>query len=408
MLASFKVTNFKNFKNEFVLDLTKTKNYEFSRDSIHTKVASNTMIYGVNGCGKSNLTLAVFDIKNHLTDQKTPDKYQENYLNAESESDLAVFEYTFKFQESIIIYTYKKRSFNEIVFENLVINDVEVLSIDRDKSSTANINLVGAETLNKNLLNSDVSLVKYVMNNSVLEVNEINTLFRTMCNFVQYMQNSFNVNSVLDSSRGGKTFDDWIIDEGIDTFETFLNEMGVKCSLAVRSINGSDVIVFDYGSKYIEFSKAASTGTNSLYNLYIDIYIMKTTCFICNSKKKIYQQAPNIQDLNNNVTQFGQKELEHNDLFNDHDFIPFLFIDEFDACFHHKAAKQIVTLLKEENIQFILTTHNTSIMTNDLLRPDCYFIMEEARAKPVYESTDRELRKAHNLEKMYRTGAFDE
>ena len=59
------------------------------------------------------------------------------------------------------------------------------------------------------------------------------------------------------------------------------------------------------------------------------------------------------------------------------------------------------------NCQAILTTHNTSIMTNDLLRPDCYFFMSETDIKPMYRLTDTELRKAHNIEKMYKAGAFD-
>jgi hypothetical protein len=46
-------------------------------------------------------------------------------------------------------------------------------------------------------------------------------------------------------------------------------------------------------------------------------------------------------------------------------------------------------------------------MTNDLLRPDCYFVMSEKEIKPFSERTPKELRKAHNIEKMYRAGAFN-
>lgn len=85
----------------------------------------------------------------------------------------------------------------------------------------------------------------------------------------------------------------------------------------------------------------------------------------------------------------------------------FLFIDEFDAFYHHDLSKMIVETLKEIGVQFILTTHNTSILSNDLLRPDCYFLMNKKKIKSLSNSTDKELREAHNIEKMYKAGAFN-
>ena len=87
--------------------------------------------------------------------------------------------------------------------------------------------------------------------------------------------------------------------------------------------------------------------------------------------------------------------------------VDFLFIDEFDAFYHHELSEFIVTELKKVSAQVILTTHNTSIMSNDLLRPDCYFLMTKEKIKPLSQCTDRELRFGHNLEKMYRAEAFD-
>jgi AAA15 family ATPase/GTPase len=86
----------------------------------------------------------------------------------------------------------------------------------------------------------------------------------------------------------------------------------------------------------------------------------------------------------------------------------FLFLDEFDAFYHHSLSKAIIERLKEvSNTQVILTTHNTSIISNDLLRPDCYFLMYEDGIKSLSNSTAKELREAHNIEKMYRAGSFE-
>ena len=88
--------------------------------------------------------------------------------------------------------------------------------------------------------------------------------------------------------------------------------------------------------------------------------------------------------------------------------VSFLFIDEFDAFYHHSLSKTLVEKLKElENTQVILTTHNTSIISNELLRPDCYFLMYPDRITSLAKSTTKELREAHNIEKMYRAGFFE-
>jgi AAA15 family ATPase/GTPase len=87
--------------------------------------------------------------------------------------------------------------------------------------------------------------------------------------------------------------------------------------------------------------------------------------------------------------------------------VSFLLIDEFDAFYHHELSAIIVEKLKETGVQFILTTHNTSIMTNDLLRPDCYFIMDNKQIKSFSKSNKKELREAHNIEKMYKAGLFN-
>ena len=47
-------------------------------------------------------------------------------------------------------------------------------------------------------------------------------------------------------------------------------------------------------------------------------------------------------------------------------------------------------------------------MTNDLLRPDCNFILTNGLIKPLSACTDKELRFGHNIEKIYRAGGFYE
>jgi 3'-phosphoadenosine 5'-phosphosulfate sulfotransferase (PAPS reductase)/FAD synthetase len=89
----------------------------------------------------------------------------------------------------------------------------------------------------------------------------------------------------------------------------------------------------------------------------------------------------------------------------------------FDTGIEYNATKQhldylenkygiIIERLKSYNCQVLLTTHNTSIFTNDLLRPDCYYICSKDKIENAHNSTVKELRFGHNLEKLYRGGTF--
>ena len=86
----------------------------------------------------------------------------------------------------------------------------------------------------------------------------------------------------------------------------------------------------------------------------------------------------------------------------------FVFIDEFDSFYHHELSAAVVEQLKKIKSQVILTTHNVSVMSNEILRPDCYFVMSKTEVSPLYLKTSKELREAHNLGKMYKAGSFND
>ena len=84
----------------------------------------------------------------------------------------------------------------------------------------------------------------------------------------------------------------------------------------------------------------------------------------------------------------------------------FVFIDEFDAFYHYKLSYKVCKQLFNLECQVFMSSHNTYLMTNDLLRPDCNFILSEGSIKSLSDCTDKELRFGHNIEKIYRAGAF--
>ena len=84
----------------------------------------------------------------------------------------------------------------------------------------------------------------------------------------------------------------------------------------------------------------------------------------------------------------------------------FVFIDEFDAFYHYKLSFEVCKRLFNLNCQVFTSSHNTYLMTNDLLRPDCNFILQNNIIRPLQACTEKELRFGHNIEKIYKAGAF--
>ncbi len=369
MLTKFSVSNFKGFNSEIVFDLQDSNGYAFNKESVKNGIVNNAIIYGPNGVGKSNIGLAIFDIISHLTDRETNDGQYRFYLNALNASETASFNYEFSFNACKVVYSYKKSDYKTIVFERFLINGKEMAFIDRSVSDDAKVFFKGTESLKKNLTNQNLSLLKYVKNNSELDENEENNCFMSFFKFIEGMLffRSLQENIYLGLEIGTREITSDIIEKGnVPDLEKFLNSAGIECRLKVVKESEKDVIAFDFNGKTISFYHIASHGTRSLTLLYYWLQRIK--------------QASKVS---------------------------FLIIDEFDAFYHHELSSLVVMELKKTGVQFILTTHNTSIMTNDLLRPDCYFIMSKKTIKSVSKCTSKELREAHNLEKMYKAGSFN-
>lgn len=366
MLHKFSVKNFRNFADWITLDLS-SQQYEFNGNAIRDGVIQHGMIYGPNGGGKSNLGLAMVDLVLHLLDSpRSLPNIETNYLNGRKGVQMAEFVFEFRIDGSEIVYRYGKKSPDQMVYEQLDIDYKTVLQINRLESTKASIHLKGAESLKNDVGSSGISLLKYVRSNAILDATPTNQRFDKLLEFVDGMVffrslNSARTGEYVGKDIGVKRLSKSILEtDSVKDFEQFLNKVGIECSLLIdTTLNGEEAIFFDFGDSKLEFGIAASTGTLSLGIFY-----------------------------------FWWQRFQSED-------ITFAYIDEFDAFYHHALASSIVDKVAHSDCQTIMTTHNTGVMSNDLLRPDCYFVLDKS-IKSITELTDKELRKAHNLEKIYK------
>lgn len=371
MLKRFTVTNFKNFKNTTTFALDQPANYEFNSEIVKNNCITKGIIFGINGSGKSNLALALFDVVLHLTDkEKLFDKYQ-FYLNMDSDQPTADFEYVFEFDKTEVIYRYKKALPGFLVQESLTIAGKEVVFYDYVLQEGF-AKLEGAETMQlKSMLTQGVdtlSRVKYIKSNAILKDNEVN---RAFISFVKFVDNMLMFYS-LDQNRyqgfylGGDTYTQGIIRENkIKEFEDFLKEHGVDYRLIVSLLNGQQELFCQFKNGIAPFMSVASTGTRSLALFYYWYIKMSTASFV--------------------------------------------YVDEYDAFYHFELAQTLVELVKElDSTQVFFSTHNTDLLSNDLLRPDAFFQIKDNQIHTFDKIAQKELRRAHNIQKMYKAGTFDE
>ena len=123
MLVKFAVTNYRGFADRIEWDLSNPANYEFNKNAIKDGIIKNGIVYGPNGSGKTNFSLALFDIENHLSPKWKKIDYYVNFIYAGKKEGTVEFEYTFRFGNETILYTYSKGAGGILASESLRVDD---------------------------------------------------------------------------------------------------------------------------------------------------------------------------------------------------------------------------------------------------------------------------------------------
>ena len=383
MLKKFILTNYKNFKDTIEFDFDSVGGYKFNKECINNKCIFKSIIYGRNATGKTNFGKAIVDIFEVVTGRKVFNR-KGKIVNADSEEEMASFLYEFKFDNDAVIYRYKKNIKNDICREELIINDIVIYEMDFENNKISNLNLeyIDVQTIQiekyidliqngfseiEDETSARIPFLRFILNNTILKTDSVLVKLE---DYVQRMR-FFSVTNQI--HRGMNTgimvpFTDYLEKkDNLLDFEDFLNIMCIECKLrTIKTIEGHYELYFDCKNP-IPFFENASSGTLSLVNFY--------RRYVATNKKP-----------------------------------SFIYMDEFDAFYHYEMAERLVEYfkVKYENCQVILTTHNTNLMNNHLMRPDCLYILSRSgKLTALCNATERELREGHNLEKLYIGGEFE-
>ena len=375
MLEKFTVSNYKNFKDPITLDFSEVRDYKFNTECVNDGLITKFIIYGKNASGKSNLGYALFDIVGVLTDNRVPTSKQglffsRSNLNADSDFDtVSTFSYEFRNTAQHLCYTYEKNARNSLVNETLEINDQIVYQYNHAQRNFFNNNLylIDAASLNFEYYNQNLPVLRYIANNSNLAQN---SPVRYIMDYVSHMLyfRSVQDNLYMGFMTGDINVSNWIVEQDkISDFQRFLNEIGdidINLNLLTNEATGEKTLLEDHKQQPLFFDEVASSGTKAL--------------------EWLYYWSQNFANAS------------------------LLYFDEFDAYYHFDLARKVVKFICGfPNMQTIFTTHNSYLASNEVMRPDCYLTLENGNLTSFADSTSRELREGHNLEKMLRNGEFN-
>lgn len=381
MLHKFLLKNYKNFKDEIEIDFQKTASYQFSMDCITDGLIGKMLIYGRNATGKTNLGKALMNICYTLFGISGYTE-ERDFLNADSSGDTAVFSYTFQLGENELVYKYARLSSQRLQDEELYINGKRIFHCDfvHKNFHFDNLSDIDAETAKKDrylqifndtdgtsdMAESNLPFLRWLISNVALKNDSI---LIGLSNYVRRMM-VVTVGNIMFFS--GRRTDDAFYESlekpgRLQDLEEFLNAMGVTCKLALELLPDGHRELYLAHDRLIPFMGNASSGTLALVDLYRRLFLKS--------------------------------------------FDPSLiYLDEFDAFYHYEMAENVIRFLKQRypKCQVIMTSHNTNLITNRLMRPDCVFILSgEGVLTALCDATSRELREGHNLEKMYISGEFE-
>jgi len=408
MLINFKIKNFRSIKNEVILDLQATSDKTMKSSSVveyeNTSLLKSVAIYGSNASGKSNIMKA-FSIFEEMVQKSllranltTPLPSEVFKLSPETKEKPSFFEMTFLMKKEIYSYGFEITK-QMITKEWLKQKRGKKTLFERDKQeikTNKNYFKEGSEALKKQTSEKVLFLSVLSSNNTPLS--------KEIVQFIQKM------NYISGTNRGSTM--DYAFGQYKENSKRAkqMKELIVKADFGIVDIKASEKIIsvkdiqnmpdkikelfFKENSKIAEqtlkfFHKSFNEEQEEIEHVELDFFSEESE-----GTQQFFALSAPILDT-----------LEHGKI---------LFIDEIDSSLHPILCQYLVSIFNSKeknpnNAQLIFTTHDTSLLKDDLLRRDQIYFTEKNKfgATELFSLSNTSERKGVDFAKRYLEGRYN-
>ena len=370
MLTKLRFKNFKSFTQETVISLEKTKYTILDESNTCDSVLKGCCFYGSNASGKTNALGAVTFLLDLLL-KDYPYSLDTIFTIFNKEKKM-YFEYTFKIDDSIIVYYFEFSRDGKIVEERLTLDNEVVLErlVNSAKTSLTETVDYDKDSVDENIL----FLKKIYFNTKFMGFPKLRSWF-------DYLKNSIYLNPIRQIGKiilfdAAKAKDIEII--------SYLNKYGVEeINSFFKEFN------FPYKIKY----------DNKTVNPFIQP--LSKISFV----RESLPDVPFLMESYGNTMLLSilpsfLKVIKEGGI---------LAIDEFSSGLHNELEELLIKYFYSHstNAQLFFVSHSTNLLKTSILRPDqIYSVDLNYKGSLLKKFSDEKPRESQNLEKMYLSGVF--
>lgn len=374
MLESVKFKNFKSFTNETFIDLRPSK-IEYLNESNISKegVLKGCAFYGSNASGKTNALNAITILLDLLFKQYTvtPDLFTR--FNTDKKM---FFEYTFRIDGCVIIYSFAFDRTRGITDEKLV-QDGKIL-LDRQINSAKSYI---TENTDYDEVDKGILFLRNIYFNTKFVGKPI------LSKWFEYLKNSIFFNPIreisklvyFDQKKDQEVFlEQYLEKHGEKDINDFLHYFDFPFDISYQKRN-NDVLLQSIQFTPVDFR----TQFNRKGFASIPLYMESA------GNKILLSFLPAFLSVVNNGG--------------------ILAIDEFSSGFHNDLEELLIKYFYEkcQNGQIFFVSHSTNLLKTSIIRPDQVYAVDfDNTGSIITKFSQHGMRESQNMEKMYLSGAF--